>query len=339
MLDLDPSADRFRRNNATTVSWYIRRRRAICSRTVLLQDGFAQQQQSGSVYGQGAAVNRKCPVIRRTPTARTAPCRTEPIRRGIAPYQPYAPSQDMPAANFQDQHTATIFSPPIVRAPTFNIPGPATRHRSLVLVNFFIDHQVTLDGAVRGPGTYFVGPNVVLQDLVQSAGGTVNWADENGVELVSTVVDSAGGRAETRRAKLPLHKGMFASYIVQPHDEFRFASVFTNTGLGSVTVQGEVHSPGTYRVMRGEHLSELLARAGGLTSVAYPYGTVFLRKSAADAERNSYVRTANQVEDELVVAMTRVGSDKISPDTFSAMQSFVNDLRNQKALGRISIQG
>jgi protein involved in polysaccharide export with SLBB domain len=137
---------------------------------------------------------------------------------------------------------------------------------------------------------------------------------------------------------MPLHQGVFASYIVQPHDEFHFNQVFTDTGIGSVAVQGEVRFAGTYHITRGEHLSELLMRAGGLTSTAYPYGTVFLRKSAADAERASYVRAAKQVEDELVVAMTRVGTDKISPDTFSAMQSFVNDLRNQRAMGRISIQ-
>jgi protein involved in polysaccharide export with SLBB domain len=34
-----------------------------------------------------------------------------------------------------------------------------------------------------------------------------------------------------------------------------------------------------------ERLSEALMRAGGLTNAAYPYGAVFLRKSAARAER------------------------------------------------------
>lgn len=49
------------------------------------------------------------------------------------------------------------------------------------------------------------------------------------------------------------------------------------------------------------------------------------------------VGAAKETEDQLIVAMTRVGSDKISPDTFSAMQGFITDLRSQKALGRISI--
>jgi protein involved in polysaccharide export with SLBB domain len=136
---------------------------------------------------------------------------------------------------------------------------------------------------------------------------------------------------------MPLHQGLLADYIVHPHDEFRFNRVFTNVTEGMVTVQGEVRSAGSYPIVRGEHLSDLLARAGGLTDTAYPYGTVFLRKSAAALEREGYQRAAKEIEDELIVAMTRVGTDKISPDTFTAMQAFVTELRNQKALGRISI--
>jgi hypothetical protein len=74
-----------------------------------------------------------------------------------------------------------------------------------------------------------------------------------------------------------------------------------------------------------------------LTSTAYPYGTIFLRKSAADAERQGYIRAANEVEDQLVVAMTRIGNDKIEATTFASMQTFVNQLRTQPAVGRISV--
>jgi polysaccharide export outer membrane protein len=207
----------------------------------------------------------------------------------------------------------------------------------LVLVNFLIDHQAGLNGAVSGPGSYFVGPSVPLQALVQAAGGTTNWADESGVELVSTEVDTQSGHSMTRETQLPLRQGTLANYIVRPRDQLRFNQVFTDSGLGSVTVQGEVRFSGTFQFTRGEHLSNLLARAGGLTSTAYPYGTVFLRKSAADAERQGYNRAANEIEEELVVAMTRIGNDKIDAGSFSALQGFVTQLRNQKAVGRISI--
>ena len=207
----------------------------------------------------------------------------------------------------------------------------------LVLVNFLIDHQVALNGAVGGPGSYFVGPNVPLQDLVQAAGGTTNWADESGVELISTVVDSQAGRSSTRRTQLPLRQGMLASYVVHPGDQLRFNQVFNDAGFGSVTVQGEVRFTGTYKIVRGEHLSDLIARAGGLNSTAYPYGTVFLRQSAAAIERAGYVRAANDIENGLVIGLTASGSNRIDPGTFASLQRFVAELRDTKAVGRVAI--
>ncbi len=204
----------------------------------------------------------------------------------------------------------------------------------LVLVNFLIDHRARLDGAVMGPGFYFIGPNVSLKDLIQAAGGTDNGADESGVELVSTVVDSATGRSASQRQTLPLRQGMLASYVVRPRDQLHFHKVFTDTGVGSVTVQGEVRSAGNYPIRRGEHLSEVLMRSGGLTSTAYPQGTVFLRRSAAQIEQEGYQRAAYQIESQLLGGISSFGARSVDP---TAVRAFAAQLRTQRALGRISI--
>ena len=202
-----------------------------------------------------------------------------------------------------------------------------------MLVNFLIDHRARLDGAVMGPGFYFVGPNVSLSDLVLAAGGTASGADESSVELVSTVVDSTTGRSASQRQALPLRQGLLASYIVRPRDQLNFHKVFTDTGIGSVTVQGEVRFAGNYPITRGEHLSEVLMRAGGLTSTAYPQGTVFLRRSAAQIEQEGYQRAAYQIESQLLGGVGAFGSRGVDP---TAVRAFAAQLRTQKALGRIS---
>lgn len=211
-----------------------------------------------------------------------------------------------------------------------------------VLANFVLGHSITIGGAVRGPGSYPVGPGVSLKDVVQAAGGTLNWADESGVELTTTKVDRATGKAVTRRISLPLHKGMLADYIVQPRDEIRFREVYTDVDAGTVTLQGQVRFPGSYQISRGEHLSDLLVRAGGLTDVAFPYGTVFLRRSAAAQEAAGYKRAADEINNQLLVAMTRTSSSDsnasgMSPQTFAALQGFVNELRHTTPLGRVSV--
>jgi protein involved in polysaccharide export with SLBB domain len=118
----------------------------------------------------------------------------------------------------------------------------------------------------------------------------------------------------------------------------RFRQVFNDIGLGSVILEGEVRFPGEYKIVRGERLADLLKRAGGLTEVAYPFGTVYLRRSAAALEEESFRRTADQIESQLLLAMSRNSTaPKLDPAAFTATQGFVEKLRTQKGLGRVSI--
>lgn len=252
---------------------------------------------------------------------------------GMVPMVPPVPL----AQNYQDQPAVPGTFASNQEVQTFGELSRQLGMDPLVLINFLIDHRARLDGAVRGPGPYFVGPNVSLADLVQAAGGTVSWADESGVELLTTVVDGRNGRAASQRQTLPLRQGTLASYVVRAKDQLHFNKVFTDTGIGSVSVQGEVRFAGNYPITRGEHLSDLLMRVGGLNSTAYPAGTVFLRKSAAQVEEQGFKRAANEIQSQLLAGMARIGSDKISGEGFTAIQAFITQLRNQKGLGRIAI--
>ena len=186
---------------------------------------------------------------------------------------------DAPARNFSDLSPDSDRFATNREVETFGQLSRQLGIDPLILVNFLADCRARLDGAVRGAGYYFVGPNATLNDIVQAAGGTINWADEGSLELITTSIDRKTARASTSHTTLALGPNSLASYIIRPRDQFRFRQTFTDVGVGSVAVQGEVRSAGSFPIIRGEHLSDLLARAGGLTNVAYPYGTVFLRQS------------------------------------------------------------
>ncbi|GAA0562716.1 SLBB domain-containing protein [Rhizomicrobium electricum] len=208
----------------------------------------------------------------------------------------------------------------------------------LVLINFLDDRAVTVDGAVQGPGIYLVGPDADIRSLLAAAGGVSRRADKSTVEVISTTVDAGTGKSSTERRTLALTDATDAAFIVSPRDQVRVNEVYTAATSGSVTVQGQVRNGGTYRIMRGEHLSDLLHRAGGLTETAYPYGTVFLRRSAAIREQESNRRQAQEIENQLVLAMSRRDPNaKLSPDAFAAMQSYIGQIRSQKALGRVVV--
>lgn len=241
-------------------------------------------------------------------------------------------------ANYEQDVPAPGFAPLNSEVTTIGQLAAQLGVDTDVLLNFLSDHEVTLEGAVRGPGSYVVGPNINLHDLVMVAGGTVRWADESGVELITTNVDQRNGNATTIRKTLALSESTLANYTIKPHDELRFRQVFTNTDLGHVTLEGEVRFPGQYKILRGEHLLDLLKRAGGLTDVAYPYGTVFLRHSIAALEHESFQRLADGIENQLLAAMSRSSATaKLDPSSFAAAQGFIATLREQKGLGRVSI--
>lgn len=235
-------------------------------------------------------------------------------------------------------------------------PDPTTRYRRelgrvqrlanalkvepAIAANFLQEHVVTLNGAVRGSGSYLVGPDLPLSTLVQAAGGTVNWSDKTGVERITTVVDAATGEARTTTQILDINQTQFATTIVRPRDSYRFPEANVALLAGTVTIRGEVRRPGVYNIVRGERLSSLLVRAGGLTSVAYPYGAIFLRKSAAEREHEGYQQAARDLERQLTVSMTRspLGTAASNPAiNYPALRALVNDLRNQKALGRVNV--
>ncbi len=249
----------------------------------------------------------------------------------VAGEAPFAP-------NFEQEVAPAGMVPQNVAATSVEEIASQLRIDASILISFLEDREVTLDGAVRAPGVYVVGPGVNLHDLVTVAGGTDRWADESGVELITTDVDEISGRSTTLRKTLALNDGNLAAYQIRPHDELRFREVFNDVGLGSVTLEGEVRFPGEYKIVRGERLADLLKRAGGLTEVAYPFGSVYLRRSAAALEEESFRRTADQIESQLLLAMSRSSNaPKLDPAAFTATQGFVEKLRTQKGLGRISI--
>jgi protein involved in polysaccharide export with SLBB domain len=242
------------------------------------------------------------------------------------------------AANFEQEIGPTGTVPQNLTAGTLNDIAGQLRTETPILISFLEDHEVTLDGAVRSPGIYVVGPGVNLHDLIMVAGGTDRWADESGVELITTDVDKLSGSATTIRKVLALNENTLASYQIKSHDELRFRQVFNDIGLGTVTLEGEVRFPGQYKIVRGERLDDLLKRAGGLTETAYPFGTVYLRRSAAALEEDSFRRTADQIENQLLLAMSRSSNaPKLDPAAFTVTQGFLKTLRTQKGLGRISI--
>jgi len=201
------------------------------------------------------------------------------------------------------------------------------------------DYRVTVRGAVRDPGIFLVAPGTTLDEIIQAAGGLDTDADVSAFGLTSTDIDNTTGQSTTERKQITVPPSQYASVEIHPRDVIEFHHVFTDMAKGTVQISGEVRYAGTYSFLRGEHLSQLLVRAGGLTDIAYPYGTVFLRSSVAAIEKAGNQRVADEVQRQLLAGVARSNgqTSALSPQALEAAEGFVTQLRQQKALGRISI--
>lgn len=196
---------------------------------------------------------------------------------------------------------------------------------------FLAEHTVRVRGAVRRPGRYPVAGRQAVVGLLDAAGGFAVDADRSRIEILSDrpVPGVRIGRSLVAFEALQRHE-------VRPGDAIRVAPRFGALEAGTVQVQGEVRAPGRYDFRRGETLSMLLARAGGLTLEAYPAGAVFTRASVRAAERARFLRAAQELE--RIAALALMEREETDPRRVEAAQRLAADLRSAEPVGRVVVE-
>lgn len=210
------------------------------------------------------------------------------------------------------------------------------------LLPFLLDQAVLLTGEVRLPGLYPIMDDTGLDALIAAAGGLTDTADLATVEFAREPVEQSGTRQLTRTL-LDLRSGNLAAVRLSPRDVVRIPRGFDDRDIGPVTLIGEFVRPGTYDIRRGERLSEVIARAGGLTPQAYPYGAVFSRESVRQRQQEGFQRTARELEQGLmqVAAGQAVAGLRGSADPGGAIQAgqaLAASLRQARAAGRMVVE-
>ncbi len=193
---------------------------------------------------------------------------------------------------------------------------------------------VRVGGQVRAPGEYPLEAGMRVRDLLRAGGGLSASAYASEAELTRyTVIDGEYRETELVTVNLAgaLRGDATADLAIGPYDYLNIKEVSRWRGAESATVRGEVTFPGSYPIRRGEKLSSLLARAGGLTDLAFPAGSVFMRVEIRDRQREQLEQLAQRVERDLAAISV---SDPNSSTTITAGQALVTQLRNTTATGR-----
>jgi len=210
------------------------------------------------------------------------------------------------------------------------------------LLIFLLDQSVLVTGEVVQPGLYPILNGTTLEALIGAAGGLTDTVDLAGIELAREPGEQ-NNSLPLNRMILDLRSRNFAAVRLSPRDAIRLPRGFGDRDLGPVVLVGEFVRPGTYDIRRGERLSEIIARAGGLTPQAYPYGAVFTRSSVQQIQQEGFARTAQQLEQNLlqVAAGMSVAGMNGAPNlggAIAAGQTLAASLRNTKAAGRMVVE-
>jgi protein involved in polysaccharide export with SLBB domain len=79
-----------------------------------------------------------------------------------------------------------------------------------------------------------------------------------------------------------------------------------------VRVQGEVNAPGIYQTSGSETLRDVIKKAGGFTSNAYLFGTVFIRQSIKEMQMKNLEIVIKRLEDQASYELRQSSSNLIS---------------------------
>ncbi len=210
------------------------------------------------------------------------------------------------------------------------------------LLPVLMDQTVLLTGEVRLPGLYPILNDTGLDAVLAAAGGAADTADLSAVELAREPAEQSA-TLPLARTLIDLRSRNFAAVRLSPRDALRLPRGFGDRDIGPVTLTGEFVRPGIYDIRRGERLSEVIARAGGLTPQAYPYGAVFTRESVRQRQQDGFARSARELEQGLmqVAAGQAVAGMRGSADLGGAVMAgreLANSLRQARAAGRMVVE-
>jgi protein involved in polysaccharide export with SLBB domain len=167
--------------------------------------------------------------------------------------------------------------------------------------------QVTVTGAVHQPGSQRFSAGMRVRDLLRMSGGLLPQAHLESGLLTRTEPHQSGSRFVQIQIDLAaaVAGDESANLLLQPDDTIAIKVVPDYRKSYAVTVSGEVRQPGTYTMIPGEHLSDLIRRAGGFTGDAYLPAAQFYRQSVQQLQQERMNESLTRLETETKLAAQR----------------------------------
>jgi polysaccharide export outer membrane protein len=191
---------------------------------------------------------------------------------------------------------------------------------------------VSVSGAVRAPGIYPLAQNADVDYLLRAAGGAVSTAYVDAAEVRSVNLTRGQEVVSYRRVNLGTAQGQ--AEPIGPRDHLTVRQIPSAVDQDYVELRGEFRFPGRYRIRRGERLSDVIERAGGLTAEAYPRGSIFTRASVALNEQRRAEAFVADLQKTYASSLVTAESNNVSVGELEQISTLLEQV---PAAGRIVV--
>ncbi|OBP15346.1 hypothetical protein A5320_08260 [Rheinheimera sp. SA_1] len=194
-------------------------------------------------------------------------------------------------------------------------------------------------GEVKLPGEYPLPVNGSVTDLLIAAGGLNDSAYLERAELTRSVNqkdDQSGVRVQHINVNLLDALQGSSEVKLSSRDRLTVFAVPDWNIERTITISGQVKFPGTYTIQQGEKLSQVLARAGGLTNDAFANGSVFTREQIREQETMQLNKLMQQLRSDIAAKNLSAESDTAQTKPEDAIV-MISEIEKAKPIGRLVI--
>ena len=155
------------------------------------------------------------------------------------------------------------------------------------------DRTVSITGEVAREDTFAYGENMTLEDIILQAGGLKEAASTVRVDVSRRIKDSKALNDTDTIAQtfsFALKDGFVVDgepgFVLQPFDEVHVRRSPGYQEQQNIEIEGEIMFAGTYTLStKTQRVSDVIARAGGVTNNAYVKGARLERRMTEDERR------------------------------------------------------
>ena len=193
------------------------------------------------------------------------------------------------------------------------------------------EETVSIYGEVLNPGTFLYSEAMTIEDMIIQAGGLTEAAATTRVSVSRRIKNPksvAYGSKLAETFTFDIKDGFVAgtdNFHLEPYDVVQVRRSPAYQVQRTVSVVGEVLFSGSYTLLKkNERLSDVIARAGGITSEAYVKGGRLIRKRNEEERRREM--------DVLSMAQSGEGKDSISVNKLAISDTYTVGIDMEKAL-------